>query len=155
MASRAFLYKNHLQNRKLLRKFLKNISPEQANIIPPNCSNNIIWNCAHVISVQQSLAYYLFGFPMRMDKNFVKQYTNGTKPESNVDETFIESICEQLLTTSDWMREDIGEASPDIRAPFPTMINLELSNMDETLAFINYHEGVHTGVITGLLKWVK
>src|SRR5690606_13289440 len=106
MADREYLFKHHLQNRKLIRRFLKSISPEQANMIPLHCPNNIIWNCAHVISVQQSLAYYLFGLPIRMDKSFVKQFTAGTRPEAEFDEIFIESICEQLMTTSEWMRED-------------------------------------------------
>lgn len=131
------------------------MTPEQVNRIPQGFNNNIIWNCAHVISVQQSLAYYLFGLPMRMEKDFVKKFTANTKPEEIYTDEFIVFTGQKLLETSVWMQEDIGENHPVMKTPFNTAIKVELNKMDETLSFINYHEGLHLGVITSLIKKVS
>lgn len=155
MELRDYFYKHHLQNRKLLRKLLLSLTPEQVNKIPEGFNNNIIWNCAHVISVQQSLAYFLYGLPMRMEKDFVKKFTADTRPQEVHTDGFIHLTGEKLLETSAWMQEDIGLSEPSIKTPFTTAIKVDLNRMDETLSFINYHEGIHLGVVMSMIKKVS
>ncbi|MBK6566012.1 MAG: DinB family protein [Saprospiraceae bacterium] len=150
-----FLLKHHLQNRKLLKKLLLSVDESQANEIPPFFNNNIIWNCAHVIAVQQSLIYQLCCKTPRADKSIIRQFTIGTKPTEYFETGFIENIGELLLSTSVQMAEDLNNEEFIVGQPFMTAIKVELTQVEEVLAFTNYHEGLHLGVITSLLKCIQ
>ena len=150
-----FLLKHHLQNRKLLKKLLLSVDESQANEIPPFFNNNIIWNCAHVIAVQQSLIYQLCCKTPRADKSIIRQFTIGTKPTEYFETGFIENIGELLLSTSVQMAEDLNNEEFIVGQPFMTAIKVELTQVEEALAFTNYHEGLHLGVITSLLKCIQ
>ncbi|MFZ1703448.1 MAG: DinB family protein [Saprospiraceae bacterium] len=154
MASRAFLLKHHVQNRKLLRKLLGQVDEVQANKIPQGFNNNIIWNCAHVISIQQSLVYQLCRKPIQITKEQLNTFTIGTKPQETYDQGFMEDIKLQLIETSEKMAIDLDNEVFEVVSPFMTAIKVELTNIDDTLAFVNYHEGLHLGVVTSLLKFV-
>jgi hypothetical protein len=61
------------------------------NTIPEGYSNNLIWNIAHIIVVQQMLVYKL-SITMMISDEMVEKYKKGTKPEdiatqAEVDET--------------------------------------------------------------------
>lgn len=155
MSVTEFLGKHHLQNRKLLKKLLSSVNERQANEIPPGFNNNIIWNCAHVISIQQGLVYQLCGKNPKVDKTIIRQFNIGTKPSEDLDLSFIENIGEQLISTSLQMAEDLKNEEFILIQPFMTAIKTELSTINEILAFNNYHEGLHLGVITSLLKNVQ
>ncbi|MBK6364258.1 MAG: DinB family protein [Saprospiraceae bacterium] len=150
-----FLLKHHLQNHKLLKKLLLSMDESQANEIPPFFNNNIIWNCAHVIAVQQSLIYQLCCKTPRADKSIIRQFTIGTKPTEYFETGFIENIGELLLSTSVQMAEDLNNEEFIVGQPFMTAIKVELTQVEEVLAFTNYHEGLHLGVITSLLKCIQ
>jgi hypothetical protein len=47
---------------------------------PEGYSNNLIWNIAHIIVVQQMLVYKLSGLPMMISDEMVEKYKKGTKP---------------------------------------------------------------------------
>lgn len=155
MSTQSFSLKHHLQNRKLLKKLLLSVDESQANRIPEGFNNNIIWNCAHVISVQQALIYQLCGQTPRVDKTLLRKFNIGTKPEEYFDKNFIEDIAEQLITTSVQMAEDLENQPFAVINPFMTAIKVELTTLEEALMFTNYHEGLHLGVITSLLKRVS
>lgn len=118
-------------------------------------NNNIIWNCAHVIAVQQSLIYQLCCKTPRADKSIIRQFTIGTKPTEYFETGFIENIGELLLSTSVQMAEDLNNEEFIVGQPFMTAIKVELTQVEEVLAFTNYHEGLHLGVITSLLKCIQ
>jgi hypothetical protein len=155
MSNLDFLLKHHLQNRKLLKKLLSSVDDRQANEIPAGFNNNIIWNCAHVIAVQQSLIYQLCGKSPFADKTIVKQFNIGTKPAEYYDAAFINSIGDLLYNTSVRMGEDLSNENFVVLQPFMTAIKVEITNIEEALAFTNYHEGLHLGVITSHLKCVS
>lgn len=155
MASREFLLQHHLQNRKLLRKILGLVNADQANIIPEGFNNNIIWNCTHVIAIQQTLVYSLCCKTTYISQEQINEFTIGTRPTHFLDNNFVEIIKNQLVDTSDKMAIDIKNEEFTVLRPFMTAIKVELQTIDEVLAFINYHEGLHLGVITALLKLVQ
>ena len=64
-----------LQNRKALKKILDFHTLDQINHIPNGFNNNILWNCAHVIAVQQMLTYGLNNLPFGIPKEFVFRFT--------------------------------------------------------------------------------
>lgn len=66
-------------SRLILSQILPNYTLAQLNKIPVGYSNNLIWNIAHVIVVQQMLVYGLSGLPMKISNEMVEKYKKGSK----------------------------------------------------------------------------
>lgn len=148
------LLKHHFQNRKVFRSFLSAVTPENVNKIPDGFNNNIIWNCAHVITVQQFFIYTWCGKTMVADQDIFAEFSIGTKPVKYYDENFILFIKDELLRTSLRMEEDLRKEDFVPKKPFVTSIKTELTNVEELLSFINFHEGIHIGAAISLMKFV-
>jgi hypothetical protein len=67
-------------SRNIIAKYLDDYTLEQLNKIPTGFNNNLIWNIAHIVVVQQMLVYNLSGLPMMVSKEMVDSYKRGTKP---------------------------------------------------------------------------
>jgi len=70
-----------LSIRKNLLTYLDNLTPEQLGYIPTGFSNNIFWNIAHCIAVQQFLCYQLSGNKLLISNDFLEKYNRGTFPQ--------------------------------------------------------------------------
>lgn len=70
-----------LSIRKNLLTYLDNLTPEQLGYIPIGFSNNIFWNIAHCIAVQQFLCYQLSGNKLLISNDFLEKYNRGTFPQ--------------------------------------------------------------------------
>jgi hypothetical protein len=76
----------------MLSQFLKGYSLAQLNSIPQGHNNNLIWNIAHIIVVQQMLVYKLSGLPMKISDTLVEKYKKGTKPEQDATQAEVDEI---------------------------------------------------------------
>lgn len=140
--------------REILLKILDNHSLEQLNKIPAGYSNNLIWNIAHCISSQQVLVYKLSGLPMQVSDQFIDAYKKGTKPEGDVMQQEVDEIRKLLFTTLDKTEKDFNEGVFQNYTTYMTSMGFELTNVDDALSFVNYHEGIHTGIIMSIRKFV-
>lgn len=57
---------------------------DQLNRIPEGFNNNIIWNLAHLVSVQQGVCYLRAGEPLSVEESFYHAYKPGTRPAAAV-----------------------------------------------------------------------
>lgn len=140
--------------REILLKILDNHSLEQLNKIPAGYSNNIIWNVAHCISSQQVLVYKLSGLPTLVSDEFIDKYKKGTKPEGDVSQIEVDEIRTLLFSTLDKTEKDVNEAIFQNYTTYMTSMGFELINVQDALDFVNYHEGIHTGIIMSIRKFV-
>lgn len=143
-----------LQNRKALKRILDSVTVEQINTIPAGFNNNIIWNCAHIISVQQMLTYGLGNLPFTVDKAMVMEFGPGTKPVKLYDETFIISIKTLLFQTYEQLESDIAEMKFKTLNPFVTLLNFEIADIESGIAFNQYHEALHMGHILNIRRFL-
>ncbi|MFB0910652.1 MAG: DinB family protein, partial [Flavobacterium sp.] len=67
-------------SRTIVSQMLAGHTLDQLNTIPEGYNNNLIWNIAHIIVVQQMLVYKLSGLPMMISDEMVEKYKKGTKP---------------------------------------------------------------------------
>lgn len=141
-------------SRNTLLKFLENHSLEQLNKIPDGFSNNLIWNIAHIIVVQQMLVYNLSGLPMQVSGEMVAKYKRGTKPESDVNQEEIEEIKELLFTTIDQTQLDFHDGIFKHFTEFTTMTGFTMQNVKDAISFNYYHEAMHTGIMMGIRKFI-
>lgn len=141
-------------SRKALSHFLDTISFEQLNKIPEGFNNNIIWNIAHIIVVQQMLSYKLSGLPMLVSDEMVAKYMRGTKPENDVKQTEIDVIQSLLFETINKTEDDYNNRIFQNFQEFTSLSGFTMSNIEDALSFNYYHEALHTGMIMSIMKFV-
>lgn len=144
----------NLSSRNILLKFLENNSLEQLNRIPEGFSNNLIWNIGHIVVVQQMLVYNLSGLPMFISDDMVEKYKKGTKPEAPVTLEEVEQIKDLLYATLEQTKKDFANGVFKEYKAFTTMSGFNIRNAQEAMEFNNYHEGVHTGVMMRIHKFL-
>lgn len=143
-----------LSSRNILHKFLTNYSLEQLNKVPEGYNNNLIWNIAHIVVVQQMLVYHLSGLPMLVSDKMVQKYKRDTKPEALVTEEEVTQIKGLLYTTLEQTQKDFSEGIFKNYNAFTTMTGFHIRNAQEAMEFNNYHEGVHTGIMMRIAKFL-
>jgi len=141
-------------NRRKLLDVLENNTLEQLNKVPEGFSNNLIWNIAHIVVVQQMLVYKLSGLPMQISDAMVDTYKRGTKPEADVTADEVETIKQLLTSTIDQTEADYNAGIFRDYTDFTTMSGFVITNAQQAIEFNNYHEGIHAGIMLGIRKFI-
>lgn len=142
------------QLRERIIDTVSNLSIEQLNKVPEGFNNNIIWNLGHMIAAQQSLCYKRAGLNIRVDEAFFNAYKPETKPNGFVGAAGVEEIKKMLFTTLEQLEADYDNGAITGYIAFTTRYNITLNNIDEAVAFLPFHEGLHIGYIMSLRKLV-
>ena len=142
------------QPRQIVLDEISHLSVEQLNKIPQGFNNNIIWNLGHMIAAQQGICYKRAGLDVRVDEALFHAYKSDTKPEGFVDAEGVEEIKKLLFTTLDQLEADYDNGIVNNYTLFVTRYGIPLSSIDEAIAFLPFHEGLHIGYIMSLRKLV-
>jgi hypothetical protein len=140
------------KTRENVLKMIDGLSIEQLNKIPEGFNNNLIWNIGHLVATQQGICYKRAGFPLIIDEVFFETYKSGTKPEELVDEAGLENIKQLLVSTIDQLEIDYNNKIFSNYQTWTTRYNFDITNIDEALNFVPFHEGLHTGYIMALKR---
>jgi hypothetical protein len=132
-------------SRTVILKILENHTLEQLNTIPEGFSNNLIWNIAHVIVVQQMLVYNLSDLPMMVSDDMVAKYKRGTKPEHSVTQEEVDQIKTLLFSTLEKARKDFANTIFKTFTEFTTMSGYTMKTAKEAL---------HTGIMMQIRKFI-
>jgi hypothetical protein len=140
--------------RKLIAPFLEEHTLDQLNTIPEGFSNNLFWNIAHVVVTQQLLIYKLSGLNMLVSDELVDKYKKGTKPEHIATQADVDEIKQLLFDLIDQTQADYGSGVFTQFTEYPTSSGFVLKNVKDAMAYNNFHEGLHLGIIMSLKKLV-
>ena len=143
-----------ITSRKVLSQFLDDYTLEQLNKIPVGFSNNMIWNIAHSIVVQQMLVYKLSGLPMILSDEMAEKFKRGTKPEQDVTQEEVIQIQSLLLDPIEKTNEDFENKIFKTYQEFTTLSGVTLKNVEDALIFNCYHEALHLGIIMSIRKFI-
>lgn len=141
-------------SRSMVSKIIDNYSLEQLNTIPEGFSNNLIWNLAHIVVTQQLLVYKLSGLPMLLSDDFVDKFKKGEKPVGKVTQEQVDEIKALLTSTIDQTEIDFGKGIFKEYQEYPTSTGFVINNAKEAMAFNNFHEGLHIGIMMSMRKLV-
>lgn len=141
-----------LKNRHVLNTFFEKCSLEVLNKVPEGFNNNIIWNLAHIIITQQLLVYGLSGLTMITNEDLVARYRKGTKVEGDVSQNEVDEIKSLLFSTLVQTKEDYKKGVFKEYSNYTTSTNSSMTNIEEAIAFNNFHEGIHLGYILALKR---
>lgn len=141
-----------LKNRAILKTFIETYSLEELNKIPTGFNNNIIWNIAHTIAVQQSLVYKLSGLPAIISEEMIQTFKKGSRPERDLTQAEVDEIKGLLVSTIEKTKEDYEREAFQNYHEYTVMTKSNLTNVLEAIEFNNFHEGIHLGYILALKK---
>lgn len=141
-------------SRKLILNYLNQYSLEQLNKIPEGFSNNLIWNIAHVLVIQQRLAYTLSGLPMHISTEMFEKYQNGSKPDGKTSQAEVDEIKKLLTSLIHQTKQDFENGVFKEFHPYQTKTGFYLGSFEEAIAFNNFHEGIHYGIMMQIKKFV-
>lgn len=141
-------------SRNVLLKFLENHTLQQLNKVPEGFANNLIWNIAHVVVVQQMLVYKLSGLNMMISDEMVDKYKRGSRPEADVTQGEVEEIKKLLFSTLEQAKEDFANDIFDAYMEFTTLTGFLIKDAAGAMEFSNYHEGLHTGIMMQIKKFI-
>jgi len=142
------------KNRALILKVIEGFTLEQLNKIPNGFGNNIIWNMAHLVVIQQILCYKLSGLPMHVSDEMTAKYMKGSKPTADVSQEEMDEIIELFISLPNQFEKDYSANIFKEYEVYTTSLNVTLTDIDSANAFNNFHEGIHLGVILALRKLV-
>jgi hypothetical protein len=133
-------------------RLIDGLSDEALNSIPEGFSNNIIWNLAHLVAVEQGILYKRSAAEPQLPDSFISKYTRGTSPEGNLSAADIAEIKSLLTSTLRQLEADFGNGVFANYNAWTTPYGVELRNIDEALQFLLFHEGMHCGYIMALKR---
>lgn len=145
---------NILYVRKLQLSLIKDLTDAQLNHIPEKFNNNIIWNLAHVAAVLQRITYTRSGLDGPLDESFCDLYKNGTKPTLDLSKEEIDFVKNQLINGVDQLNLDFNAGKFVDYQNWTTSFGIEINSIDAAIAFLPYHEGLHTGALLAIRKLV-
>ncbi len=139
-------------SRKLIAPFLEEYTLDQLNTIPEGFSNTLFWNIAHVVVTQQLLVYKLSGLPMLISDELVDKYKKGSKPEQAATQEEVDQIKALIFDLVDQTQADYGSGVFTQFTEYPTSSGFILKNVKHAMAYNNFHEGLHLGIMMSMKK---
>jgi hypothetical protein len=142
------------QPRLKIIETLSTFTIEQLNTIPAGFSNNIIWNLGHMVAAQQGVCYKRAGLPLWIDEPFFNTYKPESKPERFYTEEDLEKIKGLLLTSLHQLERDYKNGIFTNYPAWTTRYGVEIASIDDAVAFLPFHEGLHIGYIMAMRKLI-
>lgn len=139
-------------NRNIIKRIIKETSLKDLNTVPEGFSNNIIWNVAHIVVIQQLLVYKLSGLPIYVSEEMVSKYKKGSKPVRDVTQEEVDEVCDLLDSLLIKTEEDLTAGVFKNYTEYTVSSGTTLRNVHEAIEFNNIHEGIHYGYILALKK---
>lgn len=146
------LLETTLHTRRILYNILEKTPKEQLLKIPAGYRNNIWWNIAHVMVTQQLLGYKMSNLEMRVPQELVDKFKKGTVPDGTATDEEIELVSALLLSTIELTQQDYENGLFQEFNEYKTSLNVVLSNIEDSMLFNLFHEGIHLGVVLSLQK---
>lgn len=130
------------------------IDQSKLMVIPDKLSNNIYWQCGHLIATQCSLLYKRTNTPLPIDENYLKYFAKGTSPKDFDDHLPpFEKIRNEMETLIDYTTENLNKHADLLYDEKITVSTGHIVNSFSTaLDFLAIHEAYHLGSISTLRK---
>jgi hypothetical protein len=141
--------------RLFVLQLVSELTVDQLNKVPQEFNNNIIWNLGHLVAAQQGVCYLRAGLQTKIPEAFYRRFKPDTRPEGFIDAAGVEEIKNLLLSTLDQFEADYEANLFTGYKPWTTRYGAALTNIDEAVQFLLFHEGLHTGYIMGQKRLVK
>jgi len=142
------------KSRKLTLKLIEGLTIDQVNKIPEGFNNNIVWNLAHLVVIQQLLCYKMSGLECKISNEMIAEFQKGAKPTYKVLSEEFQIIKKQFIELPEVLEEDLNKDIFKNYIDYTTSVDVTLKNIEDAIIFNLFHEGIHLGIILQLKKLV-
>ena len=136
-------------------KVIEDLTIEELNEIPAGFNNNVIWNLGHLLASQQGLCYVRAGSKITIDEQYFLTYKAETKPNGFVESTEVDKIKELFISAIDQFELDYNKNIFTNYTPWTNRYGIEITNIDEAIVYVLFHEGLHLGYVLALIRLLK
>jgi hypothetical protein len=140
--------------RSTLIEMADSISEEKLTVIPAGFNNHILWNLGHLAVTQQILVYLLSGNEVSFDKQTLADFRKGSAPKIWTTEYSYAQVRGWLLEQSEKLNADYAAGKFTNYKEYATSTGIVLKTVDDALAYNQFHEGLHMGVVQAMKKLV-
>lgn len=136
---------------------VEKLTAAQLNTVPQGHNNSIAWNFGHLLSAQQTMCYVRAGLPLPLPAAYLAPFASGTTPQRPLSLEEIDALRAMLISSLDILDADYGKnlfQSYTPSAGIRQVYGVEVTNIDEALSYLLYHEGLHAGYIFSLKRAV-
>ncbi|MBO8170263.1 MAG: DinB family protein [Bacillaceae bacterium] len=136
---------------------LENTTEEQANVIPEGYRNNIRWNLGHILTIQEQLVFYMSGESLQIPEHYVSYFAKDTSPADwSAEPPSLDELKSELKKQTERIKSTFANRlDEEVPKPFRFRDKYEFKTVGELIAFTLYHEGMHQGLINGMLRLTK
>ncbi|HET6569113.1 MAG TPA: DinB family protein [Rhodothermales bacterium] len=142
------------QVRAVVKRNIADLSDEQLLVIPEGFRNNILWNVGHLVVTQQTLLYRLSGQEMYVGSDLVDRFRKGTSPADWTETPDADRLKALLTELPERLPEDYANGRFANFQEYQTSTGPLLQDIGDGIAFNNFHEGLHLGVIQSMKKLI-
>ena len=142
------------RTRENLLNFINDLTTDQLNEIPAGFNNNIIWNLGHLLASQQGICYTRAGLDKKIKEQYFTDYKPETKPQGYVDSLVLDELKKLFLSLIELFELDFNNNQFSSYPTWTTRYGMVITNIDEAITFVLFHEGLHLGYIMALKRLV-
>jgi hypothetical protein len=143
-----------IKSRELVLKVIDDLTIEQVNEIPKGFKNNIAWNVAHLVVTQQLLHYRMSNVNCLIPEDLITHFRKGTYPDREFNDEEFDEVKDLFSALPETLIEDYEAGIFEEYEEYQTSTGFVLNSLDTAIAFNNYHEGLHLGIIRSIKKIV-
>ena len=143
-----------IKSRELVLNAIDDLTIEQMHIVPKGFKNNIAWNVVHIVVTQQLLQYRMSGINCLIPDDLIADFGKGTFTTRTFSNEEFDEIKELLIALPETLIEDYEAGIFENYEEYQTSTGFVLDSLETAIAFNNYHEGLHLGIILSLKKLV-
>lgn len=143
-----------LHNHKIFESFLDNYEAQRLFMIPEGFGNNLFWNMAHTVAVQQLLTYGRAGVTPVLPQSFLEAFKPGSPAPGENENKLIKELKGYLYKGVQQIEKDVEAGKFVNFETYTTRTGYEIDSIEKALHFNNYHEGIHLGYLLCIKKFV-
>jgi hypothetical protein len=92
--------------------------------------------------------------PMHIPDSLFEKYQNGSRPDEKTTQAEVDEIKSLLVDLVEKTQADFEAGIFKTFHPYQTKTGFKLETLEEAIAFNNYHEGVHLGIMLQIKKFL-
>lgn len=142
------------QVRRAIVATMRLFTEEQMFMIPDGFDNNVAWNLGHIAYLQESITYRLAEAPTVTNETHRAMFDMGTSPADWQTQPDIGDIKALLKETGMKLRPDYESGAFANFRPYTTKTGFHIATIDEAISFVNFHEGLHLGMILSIRNFL-
>lgn len=91
---------------------------------------------------------------MHIEETIVEKYKKGSTPSKKVTQMEVNELITLLKTVSQKTKKDYQNGVFKTFNTYTTSVGFTLKNIEDSLNFNPYHEGIHLGIILAIKKLI-